>query len=74
MVGGGALRYGADMMKRIVLMRHGASGFGMAGALIALVLIFFFGAPLWIMIPMSLVSATVYLRADSRIDRHVEKP
>jgi uncharacterized protein YqgC (DUF456 family) len=69
----GAFRYGAGMMRRIVLAPHGASRLGMTGALIATILIFFFGAPAWIILPMSLISATVYLRAASRIDHRSEK-
>lgn len=50
------------MMKRFVLPPHGAGRFGTALAAIVLVAVFVFGAPPWILVPVSMAGMSLFTR------------
>lgn len=55
-----------DLLERIVLVPHAASGFGVLMALIVLAAVFLFGAPLLILVPIAVIGMTLFLRLYER--------
>lgn len=58
------------MMERFVRRPRAAEYFGMATAAVIAIAIFVFGAPGWVLVPISMAGASLFVRLSLRAERH----
>jgi hypothetical protein len=59
-------------MERFVRAPRAAEYFGMASAAITAIAIFVFGAPGWVLVPISMASASLFVHLDLRAQRRLD--